>query len=616
MKNTNKRFKVNIQQARPWLLMLALIGMLILGQTATPTMAAPTNQTVPQPKPEQPDLPTVLVGPIDSISLDARTLVVAGVPISMTDDTRISGRVGDLTDVGWARVVGQADGQGGIVADRIKGIKAKPFIKLRGQLDELTDTSASVNAIGLSRTETTMLVGDPQIGDRVKVRAAIDTNNNRLALQIHKIGPKPAEPEDDNEQDEDGDELDDVEQNQRTRLIGVVQALPDTGLQGEWVVSTVRVNVTADTKVSRLHRLLTEDAWVQVDGEMNADGVLEAKHLHVIRTRHYHKLGGVLDSMSDTEIVVNGIPVQLGENVRIKGDPQVGNWVHVYMTLGDDNVLTAVKLVGRHNHGSNPQPDQPSAGDVINFMGIVNELPIGTLYGDWKVNGVILTVPDTALIDEHKGAVAVGALVSVKATVEINNGATFTAIEIVVVQSGGSTTLPPQQGEEGEFVEFDGVVEGLPGANSDPGGASWDGGEYVGDWTVSGRTVHVSEQTRVEAHGGIQVGDEVEVKGYELSDGSIRATKVEAKGNHEGGGGGDGEHHGDRKEFMGKIVSFPDGLVGDWTVNEFTFKTTDTTVFVQELAQFEVGAKVVVWAEKGQDGMWTAYKVKAVRAPE
>ena len=612
MKNTNKRFKENVQRARPWLLMLALIGMLILGQTATPTKAAPSQQTIPEP--EHPNLPTVLVGPIDSISLDARTMVVAGVPISMTEETRISGRVGALTDVGWARVVGQADGSGGIVADRIKGIKAKPFIKLRGELDELTDSSASVNAIGLSRTETTMLVNDPQPGDRVEVRAAIDTNNSRLALQIHKIGPKPSDPSDDNEQDEDGDELDDVEQNQRTRLIGVVQSLPDSGLEGEWLVSTVRVNVTADTRVSRLRKLLTEDAWVQVDGEMNADGVLEAKHLHVIRTRHYHKLGGVLDSMSDSEIVVNGIPVQLGENVRIKGDPQVGNWVHVYMTLGDDNVLTAVKLVGRHNHNSQPQPDNPSTGDVINFMGLVNELPIGTLYGEWKVNGVALTVPESTVIDEHKGAVAVGSLVSVKALVEINNGATFTAIEVAVVQSGGSTTLPPQDEEEGEFVEFDGVVQGLPGDNGDPGGASWDGGEYVGDWTVSDRTVHVSEQTRVESHSGIQVGDEVEVKGYELADGSIRAIKIEAKDNQEGGG--DGEHHGERKEFMGKIVSFPEGLIGEWTVGEVTFMTNETTVFVQERAQFAEGAKVVVWAEKGQDGGWTAYKVKAVRAPE
>ncbi|MCB0142254.1 MAG: hypothetical protein KDE50_20290, partial [Caldilineaceae bacterium] len=81
-------------------------------------------------------------------------------------------------------------------------------------------------------------------------------------------------------------------------------------------------------------------------------------------------------------------------------------------------------------------------------------------------------------------------------------------------------------------------------------------------------------------------------------------------------GGGDGEHHGERKEFMGKIVSFPEGLIGEWTVGEVTFMTNETTVFVQERAQFAEGAKVVVWAEKGQDGGWTAYKVKAVRAPE
>lgn len=616
MQNYTKRVSHRMQQARPWLLMLTLIGMLILGQTASPILASSSQQTIPdpaEPNPLPPDLPTVLVGPIDTISLDARTLVVAGVPITITDDTRISGRVGDLSEVGWARVVGQADGAGGIVADRIKGIRAKPFMKLRGQLDELTDTSLSVNAIGLNRTETTLLVGDPQPGDRVKVRAAIESTGDRLALQVHKLGAKPSNPDDD-EQNDDSGELDDVEENQRTRLIGVVQSMPDTGLIGEWTVSTIRVKVTTDTKVSRLHKLLTEEAWVKVEGEMNSEGVLEAKRLRVIRTRHYHKLGGILDSMNDAEIVVNGIPVQLGDDLRTKGNPQVGEWVHVYMTLGEDDVLTAVKLIGRHNHDNKPEPEQP-VGDVISFTGIVNELPIGGLFGEWKVNGVIINVPESAVIDEHKGAVSVGSIVSVKALVEINNGASFTALEIAVVQPGGSTTLPPQEDEEGEFTEFKGVVEALPGGeNSGPGGASWDGGEYVGEWTVSGRTVHVTEQTRVEDHGGIQVGDEVEVKGYELSDGSIRAVKIESEGEHEGGGDDDERPH--RKEFMGKIVSFPEDLVGEWNVSEFKFMTDAETVFIQEKTEFAQGAKVMVWVEKGSDGVWTAYKVEALRAPE
>jgi hypothetical protein len=50
----------------------------------------------------------------------------------------------------------------------------------------------------------------------------------------------------------------------------------------------------------------------------------------------------------------------------------------------------------------------------------------------------------------------------------------------------------------------------------------------IGDWGVSGRTVHVSNDTRVKAKKGLAVvvGILVDVRGLLNADGSITASKI------------------------------------------------------------------------------------------
>src|SRR4029453_11225185 len=68
-------------------------------------------------------------------------------------------------------------------------------------------------------------------------------------------------------------------------------------------------------------------------------------------------------------------------------------------------------------------------------------------------------------------------------------------------------------------VEFTGTITSLP---STPG--------FIGDWTVNGRTVHVTAGTRIERDGGVvAVGARVEVEGRARSDGSVDAQKIEVK---------------------------------------------------------------------------------------
>lgn len=67
--------------------------------------------------------------------------------------------------------------------------------------------------------------------------------------------------------------------------------------------------------------------------------------------------------------------------------------------------------------------------------------------------------------------------------------------------------------------EFYGVVDSLPGTPN-----------WVGDWTIDGRTVRVEPSTRIDQeHGQLAVGAYVEVKGQSQPDGSLKATKIEVK---------------------------------------------------------------------------------------
>lgn len=70
----------------------------------------------------------------------------------------------------------------------------------------------------------------------------------------------------------------------------------------------------------------------------------------------------------------------------------------------------------------------------------------------------------------------------------------------------------------GDF-KFYGTVESLPSTSG-----------WVGDWMVSGRTVHVAATTQIKQKRGlVAVGAYVEVKGIQQADGSVNATKIEVK---------------------------------------------------------------------------------------
>ncbi len=277
----------------------------------------------------------------------------------------------------------------------------------------------------------------------------------------------------------------------QVKLRGTIEALPAGSLVGDWLVSGQTVHVFATTQIKQ------------------------------------------------------EVPAGIGRLVEVKGYRQA------------DGSINATKVEVKREK----------------FYGYVEALPASTLVGDWTISGRIVHVTSTTKIEQKKGAVAIGAYVEVKGYSEADGSFTATKIE---VKKGRSES------------KFYGYIEALPD------------GTLIGDWTISGRTVHVTATTKIEQKkGAVAIGAYVEVKGYPEADGSFTATKIEVKQ-------GNGE-----SKFYGYIEALPAGtLIGDWTISGRTVHVTATTQIEQEEGTVAIGAYVEVKGNTQADGSFTATKIE------
>jgi hypothetical protein len=530
-----------------WIGMVALF--LLLGRVAPVADASVRGSTLPP-------MLTVLVGPINDIG--DTIWVVAGVEVEITDDTRINERMNSAHSERWARVEGVPNGNGGLVAERIKVLPPLPFIRIVGVLDSLSGESLLVSGILVGRDDSTLIVGAVTQGARVGVKASFD-GEDLLALQVHPMGA----PQD----DDDDAEIPDAD---KLELIGQVIEGPDGGVIGPWDISTIPVSVTDNTEIKQPFGALIPGDWVKIEGQATGDGGILALEMKTTETRDYHKLEGVLDELSDSEVVVNGIRIALDPNVQIEGTPTVGQRVEIRARL-DNETLYAIHIEGEKAENQ---------GDRRQFVSAIRALPAEGDTGEWQIGNYTVEVTEATVIDQHKGSIQVGAQVRVEV---LKTGEDlWVALSIVVLNSGNS-------GHK-HFVEFKGTVTSLPEDS------------LRGDWTVSERTVLVTERTVIKGNASqIEAGVTVEIKGYERADGVIEAQKIEIESE------GD---KGDRVEFEGEIQQLPpQDLKGIWVVAGREVKVTPQTRVEGDVA---VGVTVKVEGRQSKQGPVHAEKIEVI----
>ena len=225
---------------------------------------------------------------------------------------------------------------------------------------------------------------------------------------------------------------------------------------------------------------------------------------------------------------------------------------------------------------------QADGEDGMQLQGVVESLQVGGLVGDWMVSGTTVHVTDATEIDQEDAAVAVGATVEVEGVTESDGSITASQVSVQEASDDDSN---------GE-IQFEGTIGTLPGST-----------DFVGDWSVSGTTVHVTSSTEIDTEGGaVVVGAAVEVEGLLESDGSITATQIDVKDPSDIEDGS--------LSLTGTATAFPKtaSRAGDWRVSNNTVHVRNATriVHANMLAR---GSRVRVFGSWRADGSVRASKV-------
>jgi hypothetical protein len=312
-----------------------------------------------------------------------------------------------------------------------------------------------------------------------------------------------------------------------TEFTGTVQSLPSNGFIGDWTIGGRTVHVTTATRVNEEDGHITVGATVKVEGRNRSDNSVDATEVELRQAASGGGNGGGDDNGGNGEAKfkgtiesfpagfvgdwrIGGRTIHVTASTRIEtndGPVTVGAFVEVEGPMRADGSMDATKIEVKSN---------PAGGDGRDELkGTIESLPnTQGFVGDWRVAGRTIHVSSATLIDTEHGAVAVGAFVEVHGTQQTDGSINATRIE-VNPSSGGSGG----GSNEGQPTGFKGTIQSLPGTAN-----------LIGDWTISGRTVHVVSSTKLRSeHGPFAVGVRVKVKGLQMSDGSVVATKIQVR---------------------------------------------------------------------------------------
>ena len=333
------------------------------------------------------------------------------------------------------------------------------------------------------------------------------------------------------------------------KFTGTVQGLPSSGFTGDWTVAGKTVHVGSSTQINQEHGQITTGATVKVEGTQRADSSVDATSIEL-------------------------------QEASSGGDDHGGGSGG---SGGDDHGGGSGGSGGDDHGGGGSDDGSGSSGST--FKGTIESFPAAGFAGDWHVGGRTIHVTAATRIETSDGPVAVGAFVEIEGTVRADGSMDATKIEVKSNPAGGD-------GRD----ELKGTIQSLPATAT-----------LVGDWTVSGHTVHVTAATVINReHGAAAIGASVEVKGTARADGSIDAASIEV--NPSSGGSGEGQP----ASVKGSIQSLPSSadMIGDWTVSGQTIHVVSSTKLNREHGAFVVGARVKVKGMQMSDGTVVATKIQ------
>ncbi len=324
--------------------------------------------------------------------------------------------------------------------------------------------------------------GSPAPGQRVKVKALVQSDGSLLAREIENIH---------------GHARDEV-QSRRVEIEGILQEID---ADGNWIINGTSVSIGPDT---RLKGSPAVGQRVKVSGRQREDGSILATGIEGerkepskrARKRKVELEGVIQEVLADGTLVIDGIQVSIVELTELEGDPVAGDYVELEAFLAKDGSLTARELDSK---GTLEADEVPELSEV-RIEGTIERInDDGTLV----VNGITVA---TTTLSEIRGQLTAGGSVKIEG----------------VLQEDGTLLASEIRGEgrrataSGSEVDVEGLVDAV---NRDENGRPV-------SIVVDGLTIAVEALTRIDGAPG--QGSRVRVKGI-VRDGLFLAGRIDVK---------------------------------------------------------------------------------------
>lgn len=310
-------------------------------------------------------------------------------------------------------------------------------------------------------------------------------------------------------------------------ILGTVQAMPASGLTGNWTIAGRAVRTDGATVIKQELGRVGVGAVVEVKGTDAGGGVVLATKIEVKQgvpgstppppggpVGVDDEFTGTIEAMPATGLLgtwrIAGRTVNVVSTTLLQqehGGFRVGAIVEVHGLPNASGVITASRIEVQSAGAGVPVP--PGAGVDNEIVGTIDSLPASGLIGDWRVGGRLVHVTASTVLNAEHGIFAPGAMVEVHGIVDAVGALTATRIERLL---GNGAPTPA--------LRFWGTIEAMPGAGNFP----------VGLWRIGGRMVSVTASTAIRQNdGALRVGAIAEVSGWTQSDGIVLAHELETR---------------------------------------------------------------------------------------
>lgn len=240
---------------------------------------------------------------------------IAGQDFLVIPATRISERIGPVGEGFWVEVFWVQDDEGNLVVVRMRGAEPQQAVHVYGAIEAFVDTAWTLSGATVAVDEATQIAREPMLGVLAHAEASLLADDTLLAYHLNPVWIEPggARPE--------------------VNFLGIVEDLPEHGLNGVWTVDGQTVVVTENTLIHQTKGLVELGSEVHVLGWQQGEQIVAFRITVLtdqVEGNQYLAMQGQVEEMPPNGQYgvweIGGHQVQVGHQTRVDdgGAAQIG----------------------------------------------------------------------------------------------------------------------------------------------------------------------------------------------------------------------------------------------------------------------------------------------------